>query len=359
MANGFFGGGDGTEINPYLVEDSHDLNAVRDNLFAHYKQVADIDLEGLNWQPIGGYDEDGEGAEFTGGYDGNNKKILNMLINGTNIQSIGLFSQAYHATFKNIHILNGAIQNVSSPWGDIGLLVGGGRGLTLENCHANGEIISECSSAGGLIGFIGFDWDFSKTYSLYKCSASVDIPSGNMNVGGLIGEANGNNDSGGPINFITECFATGTVSSLDGDTGGLIGTSSYNTIKNCYAIGKASSAYVGGLFGYIWDSVIENSYAAGIVEVIPNGWEESGGIAYDMYNCSFLSCYYDSETTGQPDNGIGIPKTTEQMKQQATFINWDFENIWSIRENETYPYFATRSTGQLQAMPLTSITVVN
>ena len=30
MANGLFGGGDGTSSSPYLIEDAHDLNAIRE-----------------------------------------------------------------------------------------------------------------------------------------------------------------------------------------------------------------------------------------------------------------------------------------------------------------------------------------
>ena len=36
MANGNFAGGKGTKSNPYLIEDADDLNAIRNNLVAHY-----------------------------------------------------------------------------------------------------------------------------------------------------------------------------------------------------------------------------------------------------------------------------------------------------------------------------------
>lgn len=40
------------------------------------------------------------------------------------------------------------------------------------------------------------------------------------------------------------------------------------------------------------------------------------------------------------DGGAG--KTTEEMKQQAIYTGWDFENTWSIDalKNEGYPYLA-------------------
>ena len=68
MANGNFGGGNGTTATPYLIEDADDLNAMRKNLDASYKLVNDINLgvapycEGEGWNPI---------DNFTGQLDGN------------------------------------------------------------------------------------------------------------------------------------------------------------------------------------------------------------------------------------------------------------------------------------------------
>src|SRR5699024_8756635 len=55
--NADFAGGDGTKENPYLIETPEQLDKVRDNLGAHYKLIADIDLgvapynEGEGWEP--------------------------------------------------------------------------------------------------------------------------------------------------------------------------------------------------------------------------------------------------------------------------------------------------------------------
>jgi len=48
--------------------------------------------------------------------------------------------------------------------------------------------------------------------------------------------------------------------------------------------------------------------------------------------------YWDIETSGQSSSDGGEGKTTAEMKQQATFIGWDFTNIWDIIEGVTYPY---------------------
>ncbi|MBP7051730.1 MAG: hypothetical protein KBE65_12000 [Phycisphaerae bacterium] len=40
---------------------------------------------------------------------------------------------------------------------------------------------------------------------------------------------------------------------------------------------------------------------------------------------------------GGPDTGFGVPLTNTQMKKQASFAGWDFENIWTICEGKDYP----------------------
>jgi hypothetical protein len=89
-------------------------------------------------------------------------------------------------------------------------------------------------------------------------------------------------------------------------------------IKNCYSTG---SAEMGGFYAY--------AYLEGYID--------------------FRSCYWDTQTSGQAGNGsveiisggLGSPtgKNTSQMKTQSTFVNWDFERIWSINpaSNNGYP----------------------
>lgn len=50
--------------------------------------------------------------------------------------------------------------------------------------------------------------------------------------------------------------------------------------------------------------------------------------------------YYDSTVEPTLTSCGGTGKTTTQMKNQSTYVGWDFENIWNINEeiNEGYPY---------------------
>jgi hypothetical protein len=53
----------------------------------------------------------------------------------------------------------------------------------------------------------------------------------------------------------------------------------------------------------------------------------------DIYNSYFL---IDIDGGG-PDNKLGVPLTSAEMKEQASLIGWDFENVWTICEGQDYP----------------------
>src|SRR5690554_3168709 len=81
--------GDGSEKNPYLVETVKDLDAVREDLTAHYKQTADIDLSDIpHWEPIG--------PVFQGTYDGDFHTIEHLTVLGSDTGSL-------------FHLLRGAV----------------------------------------------------------------------------------------------------------------------------------------------------------------------------------------------------------------------------------------------------------
>ncbi|MCD4798726.1 MAG: hypothetical protein K8R19_06930, partial [Methanosarcinales archaeon] len=157
---------------------------------------------------------------------------------------------------------------------------------TITNSSSSGSV-SGSYYVGGLVG-----WN-ENTITNSSSSGSV---SGSNYVGGLVGW----ND-----NTITNSSSTGSVDGYS-YVGGLVGNN-LGTITNCYSTGSSSAlGYVGGLVS----------------------WNDNT-ITYS---------YWDTETSGQSSSAGGTGKTTAEMKQQATFDNWDFTNIWAIEEGVTYPY---------------------
>ncbi|MGC8738712.1 MAG: PASTA domain-containing protein, partial [Candidatus Hydrogenedens sp.] len=87
----------------------------------------------------------------------------------------------------------------------------------------------------------------------------------------------------------------------------LWGGNDYGTVSKSYSAGSVSGDnYVGGLVGYNYDSVSQS--------------------------------YWDVETSGRNSSAGGTGKTTAEMKQQATYVSWDFTTVWGIVENSSYPY---------------------
>ena len=67
----------------------------------------------------------------------------------------------------------------------------------------------------------------------------------------------------------------------------------------------------------------------------------SGGtrraIASVPYSIGISDCFYDVDGYAWTDGGGGTAKTAAEMCQQATFTNWDFDDVWYIQEGEDYP----------------------
>jgi hypothetical protein len=97
------------------------------------------------------------------------------------------------------------------------------------------------------------------------------------------------------------------------------------------------SNYVGGLAGYNTNlsSTIINSYAIGNV----TGTGSSvGGLVGSNASSTISNSYYSRETTGA--GSYGTSKTEAELKQQSTFIGWDFAETWAIGAaiNKGYPH---------------------
>jgi hypothetical protein len=118
--------------------------------------------------------------------------------------------------------------------------------------------------------------------------------------------------------------------------GGLVGFNN-GEITNSYATGSVNgAAEVGGLVGYNnHNGTINSSYATGSV----NGYLYVGGLV-GVNDGTINSSYFDIQTTGQADNGVGMGLTSLQMKQSGNFTGFD-SNTWVIYEDRTNPLLGT------------------
>lgn len=345
----------------------------------YYRITGDIDASSTaNWNDKGtdtGVKEGllpiGSGShEFKGTLDGGGHAIRGVSINRPDRDLVGLIGKASQAVIRNLEIRGGAVRGGShtgallgegfgtftncysscpvTGGGYVGGLIGIASG-TFTNCRASGAVAGG-GTVGGLMGY------GSGTFR--RCRASGSVTAGGLCVGGLIGEGLaeltdccacgaviGDSFVGGLLgdfgtgSSITRCFATGSVAGNDSSIGGLIG-GGYATITNCYATGRvsaSSASSVGGLAGWNYGP-IRNCYATGRVR----GASAVGGLVGSAgYNglCVVTNSFWDKEATGQTSSVRGGEgKTSAEMRQRATFTNWDFTRVWDIAEGQDYPF---------------------
>ncbi|WP_204844996.1 GLUG motif-containing protein, partial [Sedimentisphaera salicampi] len=157
-------GGDGSTENPYQISTPDHLEAVNDNLSAHYVLTNNIDLSGQSYQraviapDIDYSDQQFNGSPFTGSLNGAGYKILNFTVDTSNVTEdypyyLGLFGKIEGGEVQNL-----GIENAQISGGDdseyLGGLCGWNREGTIENCYATGSVSGGINSdtLGGLCG---------------------------------------------------------------------------------------------------------------------------------------------------------------------------------------------------------------
>ena len=281
-----FAGGDGTEGNPYQVSTAEQLDNVRNYLDAYFIQTADIDLteataeggtfynDGSGWSPIG----TNRNTPFAGNYDGGGHRIIGLKSkqSGSSTQYAGLFGYN-RGVICNLGMENGAVSADDYAGG-----IAGWNGGSISNCYNTGTVSG--SDVGGIAGY---------------------------------------NNRGS----ISNCYNTGTVSSSSSSAGG-IARANYGWISNCYNIGAVSG---GGIAGYNDDDgSISNCYNTGAVFGL-----DAGGIARDN-DGSISNCYYYDTPNLEPEDGT--PLTLEELKQQASYVGFDFDTVWMMDASSYYPF---------------------
>lgn len=224
MAGGNFGGGDGSVIMPFLIEDLADLNAIRNNMASlkYYKLVNDIDASldeldkiglsdsGKGWKPLGS-----GSAGFYAQINFNFKKIKNLYINRPSESYIGLIGYNNNVTVPCVvrPRLEGVnIQGADFTGGVIGYDASN-AGIAYNNITVTGSLIQGNSNVGGFAGYltgskvidgkidvthiqginyiggiVGGDAVSTANGSITRCLVIADLISGVTYVGGIKGK---------------------------------------------------------------------------------------------------------------------------------------------------------------------------
>ena len=285
--------GTGTAEDPYLITSLIQLEMFRDDVNAgttyagkHVKLGVDVNLNNVEWAPIGNSTNN-----FRGTFDGNHKTISNLVITGNN-SNVGLFGFTTNGEIKNLTVNNAKVsgrlnvgvvagtpytskytnisvtghvevngmsyvggvggKNAYADWTDITVnvdadsyvkavstengtayrtYVGGVIGFmgegnhTLKNIYCNINVIGDVCDVGGIVGIAHYDNNFENvTYAGNVTNTSAD-PKCASETGAIAGVWH--NQAGYEVEF-TDIKATGTISAPNApevvfENGGLIG----------------------------------------------------------------------------------------------------------------------------------------
>lgn len=279
--------GTGTQVNPFQISSVYQLYEINAHLDSHFILTADIDIPDQiyphypNFIPIGKYSgpNSPENRPFTGSLNGNDYTIYNGQISGTESATCGLFAYCMGAEFMDVMVRGDSATGISHT----GMLAGLMEDCVVTRCQAWGEVESENSYAGLLVG---------------KAENS---------------------------NF-NQCFSRGWVAG-GSCNGGLIGSQTNGIVTDCYSLTNvAEAAIAGGLLGSLNGSgEVQRCYSAGVVSGQGTG---IGGLLGSGNQDMVIFSFWDMQASGQTQSAGGTSCTTSQMQNVATYETWNFQNVW-------------------------------
>ncbi len=203
--------------------------------------------------------------------------------------------------------------------------------------NGNGRRIKNLTVEGGPTGDLGLFGRIESgawVYDLGLDNVSIAVADGVASVGGLAGTN---------VGTIVGCYVTGSVSAGAGclAVGGIVGSNHRGIVADSYATARvsagAAATRAGGLVGFNYSGTLSGCYATGLVTHADGGRFGGPLVGRDLQFSRIAGCYFLASATGL-DNGLGAALTDDQMKQQASFIGWNFTRTWAICEGRTYPH---------------------
>ena len=300
--------GAGTSGNPYQIASPAELiylSLTRDDWTEKYfLQMADINLGGCEWSPIGR-----PSTPFTGFYNGGGKVISGLSITtatptylSQTLEYVGMFAFIKNSRIENLTLRG----NISIP------------------------DTSGLYFVGSLVG-LGFD-TLGFTTVVSKVRSEVSITTTNLtSTGGIVGEFDGTMEYSSFVGSMQVNASSGSNSS-----GGLSGwLRSSSQIENSYARVSYSgtSTLKTGINGRT-DMPITKSYSAssGVNAAFVHSGPSSGPLSINSFWDSVLAAGVNPQLATSNSLAGVTGKTTAEMKSISTFSSgleaWDIVNGW-------------------------------
>ncbi len=249
-----FGGGEGTEDEPYRICSPAQLMRLGDEDYRNldFALYADLDFEldgSVEFTPIGTV-----AAPFSGSLDGQHHSISNLSYGQPSSVAVGLFARVT-GKVENLTLVGLSFRGADR----IGGLAGELRGI-LSNISVQGEFEVYGDTAGGLIGYNESAGVITDSTADIELLSHLD----GKRIGGLVGENYGTVEAGHAQGQITSGDAPEQIGGVVGlliDGGEVLNSSADITI----AI-DGQGRDIGGLIGAVYEGgLVSESHATGSV----------------------------------------------------------------------------------------------
>ena len=258
---------------------------------------------------------------YSGGFVGYNSGDLTI----TNSTNTGNVSYSYSYSQRSCSYSGGFVGYNS---GD----------LTITDCTNSGNVLSSYAYPSFSGGFVGYN---SGDLTITNSTNTGNVSSPGSGSGGFVGY----NDNGAIT--ITNGTNTGNVSSSSSSasySGGFVGSNKGTlTITDCTNTGNVSSpgSGSGGFVGVDYEGTITISNSTNTGNISGSSGGFVGSYSYNSKR-TIIDSYCLTGSVGRNGNyGYnGYMLTPEQMRNQNSFNDFDFENVWTMNSfiNEGYPY---------------------
>lgn len=248
--------GSGTASDPYQISSKEELTIMRNLINSEYSsskynacyyvQTADIDLEGMTWEPIGVRLKNGKGvSSFFGSYNGQGYEITNLYVNREE-KFAGFFGSFNgNGVIENLIVYGEVNSTANSAGGICGEICNGGG--TIRNCAFIGDVNGALEATGGVVGYA---WQSSTVENCYHNGAVTS--STNNTAGGVVGKATAGSDAAGDVH-ISNCYHVGVITSSETAAGAIVGLTEERGnytgsvyISNCYYLKDSAAVGANG-----------------------------------------------------------------------------------------------------------------
>lgn len=326
---------DGSANNPYYIRNAEDLLKITAadgyGIDKHYRQIANVDLNGKTFSSIGST----EANAFTGSYNGNEFTISNMTLQNNDVYA-GLFGViGDYAVVSNVKLSAVSINGGNKY---VGAIAGLNKGKILD-CEATDASLTTSMTSASYIGGIAA----VNNNRVITSSFNGEIKNAEF-LGGVVALNNGAR--------VQDCYARGEfVPAATSKMGGVVAnnfavSNNRANVVNCYSTIKNKDTTNSNMGMIAYSNINsdatttltnENSIAN---RVYGNHYANAAGQTYTgIYSTADVAAF------------VSAIADKTRVQSYATFAangtaaTWNFTNIWSISstQNDGYPTLKSRA----------------